>query len=117
MARAFKENQTLTGASGGKWGAGGGAAFQPEGTARAKMWRWEGAEFSQGTVSCCWLMQWRSEWEGLTATLRSDFQGPCPEKGCELQRGAIWQSPWFLWGQGQRGFLQARRLLKGPGRV
>lgn len=24
MARAFKENQTLTGASGGKWGAGGG---------------------------------------------------------------------------------------------
>lgn len=30
--------------------------------------------------------------------MRSDFLGPCSEKGCELQSGANWGSRWLLWG-------------------
>lgn len=68
MARAFKENQTSTGAGGGKWGG-----IPARGNSTCKDVEVDGAEFSQETVGCCWLMQWQTEWEGLTATLRSDF--------------------------------------------
>lgn len=56
-----------------------------------------------------------SEWEGLTTTLRSDFQGPCPEKGYELQSGAMWPSLWFFWGSRTKADLIGKEITEEAG--
>lgn len=48
--------------------------LQSEGTAYAKVWRWEAAEFSQRVVSTCWLTAHSSHSGGVSGGTDNYFE-------------------------------------------